>query len=243
MTFDDFLDLMEPLEMAMAEKFTPDRAKVFYVALCDLTREQLAAAVATHIRTATSAFLPMPGVLRKLAVEHSAGEPLDADSAWGNLLRLVREFGVYQSEQAQAAMDEATRYAVAACGGFLECCEISEDNKAAYRKSFRDAYTAHQTRRKQAAVSGMAPRLPADQQAMLEGQQRRIEGHAQAVAEVPEPVRLTAAAMMIPEPAPERVRKSFDELAAEGPVSLARQQSALREMIRLTKNQEVLSDG
>lgn len=199
LTRSEFADLMEPLNAVAADGFSEVKARVYYEALRDLPRESLAFAVVAYLKTAETAFLPMPGTLRKLAAGYSRGQPMSAEIAWGNLLQMVRRFGAEMAGKAMEEMDSLTREAVRACGGFVALCWMTEDTKGQFRKNFRDAYEKEVKKQSQEELTGFAPRLPDDQREMLASEHARIEQDGRRLEQVPEAVKLTAEAWSIPE--------------------------------------------
>jgi hypothetical protein len=223
----ELLELLEPLEQVCNQNFTEERAKIFLMVLSDLTRDEISAGVVAYVTTAENSFPVMPATIRRLAIE-SRGQTIDPDTAWGDLLKLVKVYGYYQQQHAMAAMDEATAYAVRACGGFLELCDVTEDNKGQYRKSFRDAYAAFVARQKQSLLTGQPVKLLTDPPRPERPQQVFPDTRSAA------PVKRLAESLQLPEAREAKPVKSVEDYAAEAEESRRLQKSKAEEMLRLT---------
>jgi hypothetical protein len=119
--------------------------EIYFAALADLELAEIRAAATVHVQT--SKWFPKPAEIRE-AIEGSADDR--ADLAWGEVVRLVRQYGYWNAPALDAWPDDATRAAAFALygGGWRNLCEklpgegpeflgAAKLFKASYRAQYR----------------------------------------------------------------------------------------------------------
>lgn len=117
---------------------TNEQADFWFNMLKDLDGHAVAVAVQQHIMT--SPFSPKISDIRKAVTETSMPKIMDPAEAWGEVTRAIRNFGIYQTEEAVASMSETTRNVIKYMN-FREIC-LSE-NHMADRAHFIKLYMQH----------------------------------------------------------------------------------------------------
>lgn len=154
MTFEQFKVLVKGLKSVYtSEKFMPDAdaITIWYRLLKDLSYPLLEAAIQKYMLT--NSYPPTIADLRALAAEIREGEKADWGDGWEQVLRAIREHGLYDAQNALEGMDAITRRCVQRLG-FTELC--TSDNIAADRANFRMLYETEVKRQKE------RDQLPAD---------------------------------------------------------------------------------
>ena len=123
---------------------SPQRTQVYYDALNDLPFDLAMMAAKKVIATLETAFLPMPGVFRKTAVEiTNPFSIITAAEAWQEAQKAIREFGSYREVEGLASLSPLTQKVMRTIGWQSFC--MSEE-EGVLRGQFRMAYETMQTR-------------------------------------------------------------------------------------------------
>lgn len=141
----DFAKAIAVLCEAVGVDMSPEKAGGWYLALNDLTAEQLAAGVVSVLRTHKYPGLPPVGVVHDAALASTRGPALSVDEraalAWSKVLEAIRQFGAYHSVEFD---DPAIAAAVADLGGWQALCDTPSDELGRFtRASFAKLYAAH----------------------------------------------------------------------------------------------------
>ena len=122
---------------------SPERTQVYWDTLNDLPFDIAMVAARKVIATLENPFLPMPAVFRGMAAQITGPIIPAAPDAWAEVLKSIRNFGIYRESEALASLNPLTRKAVEAIG-FKDIC-LSE-NIDVIRGQFRMAYEALEKR-------------------------------------------------------------------------------------------------
>lgn len=149
MTFDEFKVLVKGMKSVYTrENFLPDAEsiKIWFSLLKDIPYEVLNVAIQKYMMT--NKFAPTIADLRELSTEAVQGQISDWGDGWGQVLRAIREYGMYDVRSALNSMDDITRKCVERLG-FREICMST--NIAVERASFRTLYETLANRQKEDA--------------------------------------------------------------------------------------------
>jgi hypothetical protein len=149
MTFDEFKILAKGMKSVYTrENFLPDAEsiKIWFSLLKDIPYEVLNVAIQKYMMT--NKFAPTIADLRELASEVTQGQISDWGDGWEQVLRAIREFGMYDVRAALNSMDDITRKCVERLG-FREICMST--NIAVDRANFRMLYETLANRQKEDA--------------------------------------------------------------------------------------------
>lgn len=166
MTIDEFTTLFEILIAAYpGHKFKSedDMGKtliVWYNLLSDLPYKLVEAAMHNHILQSNSPFFPSINEIRTKALEIVSPETTTAAEAWGEVLRAVQYYGIYNIEEGLKSLKPLTRRVTEAVG-FRTICIASEDEIGVVRGQFLKMYEQMANRERQAALlpDGMKKKL------------------------------------------------------------------------------------
>lgn len=103
MTRAELAGLLKPLAGVCSGELTDGKVKAFHGVLNDLSIPDVKAAVATYLMTAEDRWWPMPGTIRRMALEQSVGRHLSADEAWAMVEKASRTWTRHDPERAKAA--------------------------------------------------------------------------------------------------------------------------------------------
>lgn len=122
-----------------SENILPSRESMvlWYEMLQDLDYQVVSAGLKKWV--ATNKYSPRIADIRAMAVSVKLGDRLGWEEAWEAVLKSIQRYGYYREEEALASLDETTKRAVRAMGGFKSLCE--SENQMADRAQFRDIYT------------------------------------------------------------------------------------------------------
>ena len=106
-------------------KFEVDdlKVQVWHEMLGDLEYKMASLAIAKLIQEST--FPPSIAEIRKAANDILHPEQTTGTQAWGEVIRAIRNYGVYREEEALASMSPRTAYVVK-CMGWREICMAEE---------------------------------------------------------------------------------------------------------------------
>ena len=147
MTFDEFKILAKGMKSVYTrENFLPDAEsiKIWFSLLKDIPYEVLNVAIQKYMMT--NKFAPTIADLRELASEVTQGQISDWGDGWEQVLRAIREYGMYDVRAALNSMDDITRKCVERLG-FREICMST--NIAVERANFRTLYETLANRQKE----------------------------------------------------------------------------------------------
>jgi hypothetical protein len=146
---------------------------VWYTMLNDLPYELLEAAIQKHILQSNSPFFPSINEIRTKALEILSPESITAAEAWGEVLRAVQNYGMYNMEEGLKSLKPLTRK-VAEAVGFRTICIASEDEIGVVRGQFLKMYEQMANRQRQEALlpEGMKKKL----QELTEGKGLKMIG-------------------------------------------------------------------
>lgn len=147
MTFDEFKILAKGMKSVYTrENFLPDAEsiKIWFSLLKDIPYEVLNVAIQKYMMT--NKFAPTIADLRELASEVTQGQISDWGDGWEQVLRAIREHGMYDVRAALNSMDDITRKCVERLG-FREICMST--NIAVERANFRTLYETLANRQKE----------------------------------------------------------------------------------------------
>lgn len=157
MTFDEFTTLFEILIAAYpGHKFKDEddmgrTVVIWYTMLNDLPYELLEAAIQKHILQSGNPFFPSINEIRTKALEILSPEATTAAEAWGEVLRAVQNYGMYNIEEGLNSLKPLTRK-VADAVGFRTICMASEDEIGVVRGQFLKMYEQMANRQRQDAL-------------------------------------------------------------------------------------------
>jgi len=140
----EFARLMAGLASTTHKTYDAPEIEFWFAALSDVPDEALRQAFFRC--AATGDDWPSVAKLRALADEQSHGQHLTAGEAFARLRAAVRRYGSYQPEEGMASLDEVTRRALSACGGWPWACEVSAQNRQVLAAQFSRAYESIITR-------------------------------------------------------------------------------------------------
>lgn len=147
MTFDEFKILAKGMKSVYTrDNFLPDAEsiKIWFSLLKDIPYEVLNVAIQKYMMT--NKFAPTIADLRELASEVTQGQISDWGDGWEQVLRAIREYGMYDVRAALNSMDDITRKCVERLG-FREICMST--NIAVERANFRTLYETLANRQKE----------------------------------------------------------------------------------------------
>lgn len=144
MNFEEWKILVKGLKCAFpSERLLPDAdsVKVWYQLLQDLPYDLANLSVQKHILT--NHFPPTIADIREAAAEISLAQSPDWSEGWQQVLKAIRNYGVWRQEDALNSMDPITRKCVERLG-FQNICLSKEINQD--RANFRMIYEQTQKR-------------------------------------------------------------------------------------------------
>lgn len=106
--------------------------ELWYRQLCDIPYNL--AEVALNKWVATNKWSPSIADIRRMSLEVKEGSRPDYGEGWEQVMRAIRQYGVYREEEALQSMDEVTRQCVKQMG-FKNIC--MSENITADRANFR----------------------------------------------------------------------------------------------------------
>ena len=139
MTNAELTDLLRPLASVCSGELDQSRIAAFHAVLGDLPARPVAAAVATYLMTAEDRWWPMPGTIRRMALQQSNGRHLTADEAWSLIETASRTWTRHDEDRAKAAtanMPDDVREVFKAVGYFASLQEGSPDSVSVMRSNF-----------------------------------------------------------------------------------------------------------
>lgn len=122
---------------------SPEKTQVYFDALNDIPFDIAMLAAKKIIVTLENPFLPMPAVIRGVAVEITSPHIPTAGEAYEEVLKAIRNFGGYREKEAMDSMSPLTQKAVKAVGWKSLCYSEEPD---IIRGQFRKAYEAIEKR-------------------------------------------------------------------------------------------------
>jgi hypothetical protein len=152
---------MAYLAAASGKSPSEEQTAVYFDLLGDLPLEALQLAAQRALLESSYPTLPPVGVLRKLAVEAMAGSDRQptADEAWGEVCRLIRDYGLMQGFEVVDEMPDGPLRRTIKALGWASLCDSTEPEIA--RAQFRKAYEALREKSDRLAL------LPPDVREML----------------------------------------------------------------------------
>ncbi len=141
-----FAQVMAALAETFQRDVTESLAKIYREALGDLSIGQIEKAAAEHI--ALGQHFPRPVELRKLVVGSEEDRAL---AAWIRANALRSSVGSYRPMPAE--LDESSRKAIAALGGWREFC-VSEEPEHFLRQRFVDSWGLYDREQRTALPAG-----------------------------------------------------------------------------------------
>lgn len=103
MTSEDIRRLLKPLAAVCSGECDGHRVKAFHGAMQGLSFDSVEAAIATYLMTAEDRWWPMPGTIRRMALQQSDGRHLSADEAWALVETASRTWTRHDPARAKAA--------------------------------------------------------------------------------------------------------------------------------------------
>lgn len=141
----EFLNLLKGLVSATGMRpLEPAECEFWYRCLSDLPDEALRNAVARFAMAGDG--WPTVAKIRALADEAMHGQPVPAEDAFERLVAVVRRYGSYDPHGGIAKLDDRTKRALNACGGWMWACEMSCENRQIFAAQFRRAYESIKAR-------------------------------------------------------------------------------------------------
>lgn len=142
--------------------------ELWYMQLCDIGMQEITVAINTWV--ATNKWPPTIADLRESVTLVTSEEIPDWNSAYEEVRRNIRRYGMYQVEEGMENLTGITRETMK-CIGYREFC-ISE-NRDVIRANFRDIYNRLAARKKQEAALPIGLRQAI---ARVREETKRIEG-------------------------------------------------------------------
>jgi len=138
MTKTEFRPLVAALAKGCRVEFDREQCLVWLDALCDLP----AAAVELAVRRFLCEVGKWPDIatIRRFADEALHGAALPWEQAVSRVLEAVRRHGVYDAQAGLGMLDDRTRLAVKALGGWRRVCDWPADRPETLTAQFRDIY-------------------------------------------------------------------------------------------------------
>lgn len=103
MTNEQIKRLLKPLAAVCSGGCDEHRIKAFHGAMQGLSVDSVEAAIATYLMTAEDRWWPMPGTIRRMALQQSDGRHLSADEAWAMVETASRTWTRHDPTRAKAA--------------------------------------------------------------------------------------------------------------------------------------------
>lgn len=138
MTFDEFKILVKGMKAVYPEPwFLPDgdAVKIWYSLLQDIDYKVANAGIQKWMMTNPKA--PSIADIRSMTTEVVQGVSKEWGDAWEDVLKAIRRYGMYRSDEAMETFDEITKQCVQRLG-FKEIC--MSENIVADRANFRMIY-------------------------------------------------------------------------------------------------------
>lgn len=139
MTNAECVNLLAPLAAACSGELDKYRIMAFHAALGDLPVLAVKAAVTAYLMTAEDRWWPMPGTIRRMALQQSDGRHLTADEAWSLIETASRTWTRHDEDRAKAAtanMPDDVCEVFKAVGYFTSLQEGSPDSISVMRSNF-----------------------------------------------------------------------------------------------------------
>jgi len=149
---------------------SPERTQVYWDLLNDLDFKVAMAAGKKVLATLENPFLPMPAVFRSMALNVTGQALPAAPDAWAEVLRAIRNFGIYREAEALESLSPLAKKAASAIG-YRDLC-LSE-NIDVIRGQFRMAYEALERRE---TMDAKTPQSLKDVIAGMDNRLLRISG-------------------------------------------------------------------
>ena len=141
----EFETLMNFMAAAINREISDETKEAWYQMLCDLPYQIAKAAFMRVLAQNEYQTLPPVGLIRRAALDLSAGPTLTAAEAWGIVLRAVHAFGFYQERKALESMPENVAQVVKWMG-WQEICH--SDNLDVVRGQFIRMYDTQTSRKR-----------------------------------------------------------------------------------------------
>lgn len=169
MTDEQFAEALKPLVAATTGECSPATKEAYFRVLKDLPVESVKVAIFRHLAEAKDRWLPAVGLLRGYALEWMNGTPMSHGAAWDYVIRLVRQMGIYQQQEAMAKLPATLRAAIGSCGGWQALCDMEHGARGVMEAQFRKGYLAALEQKKTAETlpAAVRPKLAPEYQALL----------------------------------------------------------------------------
>lgn len=139
MTNAECVNLLAPLAAACSGELDKYRIMAFHAALGDLPVLAVKAAVTAYLMTAEDRWWPMPGTIRRMALEQSDGRHLSADEAWSLIETASRTWTRHDPARAKAAtagIPSDVMQLFRSLGGFVSLQESDPSTVSVMRSNF-----------------------------------------------------------------------------------------------------------
>lgn len=141
----EFATLMRFMAAAINRQIGEETAEAWYQMLGDIQYKTAKAAFMRVLATNAYQNLPPVGLIRRAAIDLSAGPNLLAAEAWGMVLRAIHGFGFYDEAKALESLPENVAQVVRWMG-WRELCH--SDNVDVIRAQFMRMYDTQTTRQR-----------------------------------------------------------------------------------------------
>lgn len=115
---------------------TQEAIKTWYGELKDLDYKACCIAMKGYVRN--NEYPPSIAAIIKACSKENQVQVIPWDQAWEKVIHSVRKYGSYGAREAMEELDDTTKRAVKAIGGFREIC--TTNNLNSLRREFKESY-------------------------------------------------------------------------------------------------------
>lgn len=149
MTIEEFAGIAGFISTAVGKQMTVNQIEVYHDLLADLPTDAVRLGAKMSILEATISVIPLPGVIRRYAVEAMTARTVGAGEAFELARTAIRLFGYLRKAEGLASLTGPVRRAVEQVGWESWC---DSDNPEALRAHFNKFYESETKRQQRDAL-------------------------------------------------------------------------------------------